>query len=126
MQTDTNPEAAKLLTAFSLIPALVTFDKDVPVAEEVISSVSRILGAGPASRPAVHPRPSSAGVCWSDLDVDAQIKYDAVVDLLALESPHVQLEQDSLKKALQMVKDGMKQLADLPQQGYSGMVQRNS
>ena len=124
MQPDNATEIQQLKVAFTSIPAEVTVSKDAAIAGELIAQIAEILGAGPASRPAVHPRPVNAGLAWDELDEVSQHKYNAVLDCLDTEIDRSQLSSQQVTEALQVTRQGSLRLASLPQQGYSGMVQR--
>jgi hypothetical protein len=125
MQSDANDARAQLKAAFTSIPSEVNVKKDVPLATDLIISTANTLGAGPPSRPAIHPRPVNAGLLWDELSEDAQQNYAAVLDLLESSASPNRPSDEQADEALQKVRNGLMYLATPMQQGYSGMVQRN-
>lgn len=126
MQSDHNAEISQLTSVFASIPATVSIKSDADSASKLIATIADILGTGPASRPAVHPRPANAGIAWDELDEVSRQKYDAVIDCLNTEVDAAQLSAEKVSEALRTARHGLLQLGRLPQQGFSGMVQRNS
>ena len=126
MQSDRNADISQLKSTFASIPATVSVKNDADAASNLIAKIADILGTGPASRPAVHPRPANAGLAWDELDEVSRQKYDAVTDCLDTEVDYAQLSSEKVSEALQTARHGLLQLGRLPQQGFSGMVQRSS